>query len=93
MVSEIRKVKECQKSWLREAMPMPRYPDKLVFVGEEVFMLFSTYNPATDPSTHPHPNTHPLTGRARIRWGGDVFSHVKVFSYLLSPVFSLSPHL
>lgn len=34
MVVEIRATKECQKSKLREAMPMPRYPDAFVYLGE-----------------------------------------------------------
>ncbi len=35
MVTEVRSTKECQKSKLREAMPMPRFPDKFIFVGQE----------------------------------------------------------
>lgn len=34
MVMEIRSTKECQKSKLREAMPMPRFPDKFIYLGE-----------------------------------------------------------
>ena len=34
MVMEIRSSKECQKSKLREAMPMPRYPDRFIYLGE-----------------------------------------------------------
>lgn len=35
MVMEIRGEKDCQKSKLREAMPMPRYPDRFIYMGEE----------------------------------------------------------
>ena len=34
MVMEIQREKECQKSRLREAMPMPRYPDAFIYMGE-----------------------------------------------------------
>ena len=34
MVMEVRETKECQKSRLREAMPMPRYPDAFIYMGE-----------------------------------------------------------
>ena len=34
VVHEIVKSKECQKSRLREAMPRPRFPDKLIYLGE-----------------------------------------------------------
>ncbi|KAL1496092.1 hypothetical protein AB1Y20_014718 [Prymnesium parvum] len=34
MVMEIQSQKECQKSKLREAMPMPRYPDHFVYLGQ-----------------------------------------------------------
>jgi len=34
MVMEVRDAKECQKSKLREAMPMPRYPDKFIYLGQ-----------------------------------------------------------
>ena len=33
MVTEVAKTKECQKSLLREAMPMPRYPPNFIYVG------------------------------------------------------------
>merc|ERR1711871_851850 len=35
MVMEVRNTKECQKSWMREAMPPPRYPDKFIYIGQE----------------------------------------------------------
>ena len=35
LVSEIRNKKECQKSKLREAMPLPRFPDKFMYLGTE----------------------------------------------------------
>lgn len=34
MVMQIRDTKECQKSKLREAMPMPRYPDRFIYLGQ-----------------------------------------------------------
>ena len=34
MVMEIRDTKECQKSRMREAMPMPRYPDRFIYLGQ-----------------------------------------------------------
>jgi len=34
MVTEIRSLKECQKSKLREAMPTPRFPRKFIYMGE-----------------------------------------------------------
>ena len=34
MVMEVRQIKECQKSRLREAMPFARYPDALRFMGQ-----------------------------------------------------------
>jgi hypothetical protein len=34
MVMEVSGAKECQKSRLREAMPMPRFPDKFIYLGQ-----------------------------------------------------------
>ena len=34
MVMQIRDTKECQKSKLREAMPMPRYTDRFIYLGQ-----------------------------------------------------------
>lgn len=34
MVMEVRETKECQKSWLLEAMPYPHFPDKFIYVGQ-----------------------------------------------------------
>jgi len=34
MAMEVRATKECQKSIVREAMPMPRYPEHLIYVGQ-----------------------------------------------------------
>lgn len=35
MVTEVLGEKRCEKSKLREAMPMPRYPERLLFLGQE----------------------------------------------------------
>ena len=34
MVTEIRSTKECQKSRLREAMPMPAFPERFIYMGQ-----------------------------------------------------------
>ena len=34
MVMEVREMKECQKSRMKEAMPMPRFPDRFIYLGQ-----------------------------------------------------------